>query len=68
GEHNEIVQPPEPETMNARAQGMLSEERHTQPGIVLKTSSPQGEHERLPNPTLAVTDGSITVKRHPWTR
>jgi predicted metalloenzyme YecM len=23
--------------------------------------------ERLPNPTLAVTDGSVTVKFHPWT-
>ncbi|EBR1588486.1 metalloprotein, partial [Salmonella enterica] len=38
----------------------------SQPGIVVKTSSPQGEHERLPNPTLAVTDGRVTVKFHPW--
>ncbi|MGA6506707.1 VOC family protein, partial [Klebsiella sp. K769] len=38
----------------------------SQPGIVVKTSSPKGEHERLPNPTLAVTDGSVTVKFHPW--
>jgi predicted metalloenzyme YecM len=33
----------------------------------VKTSSPKGERERLPNPTLAVTDGQVTVKFHPWT-
>ncbi|HHV0221661.1 TPA: VOC family protein [Escherichia coli] len=36
------------------------------PGISVKTSSPKGEHERLPNPTLAVTDGKTTIKFHPW--
>ncbi|KAB2499941.1 metalloprotein, partial [Enterobacter hormaechei] len=39
----------------------------SQPGIFVKTSSPKGERERLPNPTLAVTDGNVTVKFHPWT-
>lgn len=34
--------------------------------ISVKTSSPKGEHERLPNPTLAVTDGKTTIKFHPW--
>ncbi|ELO86808.1 hypothetical protein SEEE5646_23443, partial [Salmonella enterica subsp. enterica serovar Enteritidis str. 50-5646] len=65
-EHIEIVLPGEPETLNARALALLSDEGLSQPGIVVKTSSPQGEHERLPNPTLAVTDGRITVKFHPW--
>ena len=37
------------------------------PGIKLKYSSPQGENERLPNPTLAVSDGSVTLKFHPHT-
>lgn len=58
--------PGEPETLNARALALLSDEGLSQPGIVVKTSSPQGEHERLPNPTLVVTDGRITVKFHPW--
>lgn len=65
-EHIEIVLPGEPETLNARALALLSDEGLSQPGIVVKTSSPQGEHERLPNPTLAVTDGRVTVKFHPW--
>ncbi len=45
---------------------LLADDGLSQPGIVVKTSSPKGEHERLPNPTLAVTDGSVTVKFHPW--
>ncbi|VDZ99707.1 Protein yecM [Salmonella enterica subsp. enterica] len=61
-EHIEIVLPGEPETLNARALALLSDEGLSQPGIVVKTSSPQGEHERLPNPTLAVTDGRVTFK------
>ena len=32
----------------------------------MKTSSPKGARERLPNPTLAVTDGKVTIKFHPW--
>ncbi len=31
-----------------------------------KPARRKGRHERLPNPTLAVTDGSVTVKFHPW--
>ena len=31
----------------------------------LYTSAPKGENERLPNPTLAITDGSVTIKFHP---
>ncbi|MBN0855667.1 VOC family protein, partial [Pseudomonas aeruginosa] len=48
------------------ALALLADDGLSQPGIVVKTSSPKGEHERLPNPTLAVTDGSVTVKFHPW--
>ena len=65
-EHIEIVLPGEPETLNTRALALLADEGLRQPGIAVKTSSPKGEHERLPNPTLAVTDGTVTVKFHPW--
>lgn len=64
-EHIEIVLHREPETLNARSLALLSDEGLSQPGIFVKTSSPKGERERLPNPTLAVTDGNVTVKFHP---
>ncbi|CAM3734958.1 VOC family protein [Xenorhabdus thuongxuanensis] len=31
-----------------------------------KESHPQGSNESLPNPTLAVTNGEITIKFHPF--
>lgn len=65
-EHVEIVLPGELESLNSRALALLSDEGLSQPGIFVKTSSPKGEHERLPNPTLAVTDGKVTIKFHPW--
>ncbi|EGX7008840.1 VOC family protein [Escherichia coli] len=65
-EHIEIVLPGDPETLNARALALLSDEGLSLPGISVQTSSPKGEHERLPNPTLAVTDGKTTIKFHPW--
>lgn len=65
-EHVEIVLAGEPETLNARALALLSDDGLSQPGIFVKTSSPKGENERLANPTLAVTDGSVTIKFHPW--
>lgn len=65
-EHVEIVLPGEADALNARALALLSDEGLSQPGIFVKTSSPKGERERLPNPTLAVTDGSVTIKFHPW--
>lgn len=65
-EHIEIVLPGAPETLNARALALLSDEGLSQPGIAVKTSSPKGDRERLPNPTLAVTDGKVTIKFHPW--
>ena len=65
-EHVEIVLRGDPETLGARAMALLSDNGLLQPGISFNTSSPQGEKERLPNPTLAVTDGQITIKFHPW--
>ncbi|MEZ3498931.1 VOC family protein [Pantoea sp. KPR_PJ] len=65
-EHVEIVLRGAPETLGVRAMALLSDEALTQPGLSFKTSSPQGENERLPNPTLAVTDGQTTIKFHPW--
>ena len=62
----ELPWPGAAETLNARALALLSDEGLSQPGISVKTSSPKGEHERLPNPTLAVTDGKTTIKFHPW--
>ncbi|AIX51407.1 VOC family protein [Pantoea eucrina] len=65
-EHIEIVLRGEPETLGMRAMALLSDTALTQPGISFKTSAPQGENERLPNPVLAVTDGETTIKFHPW--
>lgn len=65
-EHIEIVLPGDPETLNARALALMSDDGLSQPDISLKTSSPTGAGERLPNPTLAVTDGQVTLKFHPW--
>ncbi|ARF50580.1 MULTISPECIES: VOC family protein [Pantoea] len=65
-EHIEVVLRGEPETLGMRAMALLSDQALTQPGISFKTSSPKGENERLPNPTLAVTDGETTIKFHPW--
>ncbi len=65
-EHVEIVLRGEPETLGMRAMALLSDDALMQPGISFKTSAPKGENERLPNPTLAVTDGRITIKFHPW--
>lgn len=65
-EHVEVVLRGEPETLGTRAMALLSDAGLSQPGISFKTSSPKGENERLPNPTLAVTDGQTTIKFHPW--
>lgn len=65
-EHVEIVLRGEPDTLGMRAMALLSDHALTQPGISFKTSAPKGENERLPNPTLAVTDGQTTIKFHPW--
>lgn len=65
-EHIEIVLPGAPDTLAARALALLSDAGLSQPNIAVKTSAPQGAGERLPNPTLAVTDRVVTIKFHPW--
>ncbi|WP_192456717.1 VOC family protein [Musicola keenii] len=65
-EHVELVLPGDPATLHQRALASLSDEALRAPGIKLKFSHPQGEQERLPNPTLAVTNGSVTLKFHPY--
>lgn len=34
--------------------------------VSLKISEPRGEKERLPNPTVAISNGTVTVKYHPY--
>ncbi|WP_081861917.1 VOC family protein [Photorhabdus australis] len=34
---------------------------------IVKQSQPKGEQERLPNPTLAISNNEISVKFHPFT-
>ncbi|WKV51212.1 VOC family protein [Dickeya fangzhongdai] len=65
-EHVELVLPGDPATLHPRALACLPDAALTTPGIKLKFSHPQGEHERLPNPTLAVTNGRVTLKFHPY--
>ncbi|MCV9880330.1 VOC family protein [Brenneria izbisi] len=65
-EHIELVLPGDAATLHQRALACLSDEALRAPGIKLKFSSPQGENERLPNPTLAVTRGKVTLKFHPY--
>ncbi|WP_145563974.1 VOC family protein [Yersinia aldovae] len=64
-EHIELVLPGDAQTLMQRARALLPDELPA--GVSVKFSSPQGEDERLPNPTLAVTDGQITIKFHPYT-
>ncbi|MEN4831308.1 VOC family protein [Pantoea vagans] len=65
-EHIEVVLRGDHQTLGMRAMALLSDDALTQPDISFKTSSPKGENECLPNPTLAVTDGQTTIKFHPW--
>lgn len=65
-EHVELVLGGDPATLYARALDCLADEALLLPGIKLKQSAPKGEGERLPNPTLALTDGNITIKFHPY--
>lgn len=65
-EHVEIVLRGAPESLAARAVALLSDAGLSAPGISVKTSAPAGTQERLPNPTLAVTNGQITIKFHPY--
>lgn len=64
-EHIEVVLRGEEQQLYQRAMALFSDQALQQPGISVKTSHPRGESERLANPTLAVTDGKITIKFHP---
>ncbi|MBW7983333.1 VOC family protein [Enterobacillus tribolii] len=65
-EHVELVIDGDPQTLHPRALALLPDAALLTPGIKLKFSAPQGEGERLPNPTLAVSDGQVTIKFHPY--
>lgn len=65
-EHVEVVLPGDPATLHQRALACLSDKALLTQGIRLKFSQPQGEQERLPNPTLAVTNGIVTLKFHSY--
>ncbi|WP_233268477.1 VOC family protein [Pantoea sp. BAV 3049] len=65
-EHIEIVLRGEEAGLAARALALCSDEGLTEPEISIKNSAPKGEGESLPNPTLALSDGRVTIKFHPW--
>lgn len=65
-EHVEIVLSGDPQTLSARALALFADEGLSKPGLSIKNSAPKGEGERLPNPTLAVSNGTVTLKFHPW--
>ncbi|ERT10503.1 hypothetical protein O185_24510 [Photorhabdus temperata J3] len=64
-EHVELVLPVAPEMLSVEARALLPQPLPG--GFFVKESQPKGERERLPNPTLAITDGELTVKFHPFT-
>lgn len=65
-EHIEIVLPGAAETLNSRALALLNDDGLLETGIAVKTSTPKAEGERLANTTLAISDGKVTLKFHPW--
>lgn len=64
-EHVEMVINVDPERLESAARALLP--LPLPEGYKVKVSQPKGQSERLPNPTLAVTNGTITVKYHPFT-
>lgn len=65
-EHLEVVLPGDPHTLRDRALSLLDAEALSDPALRVKLSQPAAAGERLPNPTLAVSDGVATIKFHPW--
>ncbi|MFT8210206.1 MAG: VOC family protein [Symbiopectobacterium sp.] len=65
-EHVELVLAGDSETLHARALACLSDQALASPRITLKFSQPGSDKERLPNSTLAVSDGATTIKFHPY--
>ncbi|MGL9723637.1 VOC family protein [Sodalis sp. (in: enterobacteria)] len=64
-EHIEMVLPGETDTFYPRALALLSEEALASPDLRIKQSQPHAQDEALANPTLAISDGRVTVKFHP---
>lgn len=64
-EHVEMVINVDPEQLENSAKALLP--NSLPDGYSLKMSQPKGQSERLDNPTLAVTNGIITIKYHPFT-
>ncbi|EKT62661.1 VOC family protein [Providencia burhodogranariea] len=64
-EHVEMVISVPPQQLENTASALLP--KQLPDGYSQKISQPKGQLERLPNPTLAVTNGIITVKYHPFT-
>lgn len=63
-EHIEMVIDVEPSQLETVAFQLLP--NPLPQGYRIKTSQPKGQQERLPNPTLAVSNGEITIKYHPF--
>jgi len=64
-EHIEVVLAGSAQTLASRALALLADNALAAPDISIKHSAPGDERERLPNPTLAVSDGRVTIKFHP---
>ncbi|WP_275076419.1 MULTISPECIES: VOC family protein [Providencia] len=63
-EHIEMVIDVPPTELEKTARALLP--KGLPVGFSIKVSQPKGQQERLPNPTLAVSNGNITVKYHPF--
>ncbi|MBG3080639.1 VOC family protein [Proteus mirabilis] len=63
-EHIEQVIPVEPSDLVNNVMSFLPSPLPE--GISLKISEPKGEKERLPNPTVAISNSKVTVKYHPY--
>lgn len=65
-EHIELVIPCEANVLHQRALALLSDRGLMRPDVKVKCSNPKGDKETLLNPTLAITDGIVTIKFHPY--
>lgn len=66
-EHVELVLPVLPEAFVTEVAKLLpSESELAGHGLTLKWRMPKGEGETLANPTVAISDGVVTVKIHPY--
>lgn len=65
-EHIELVVPGDPEFFHQNALALLSDRGLVTPGIDIKFSNPKAEGEKLANLTLAISNGAVTIKLHPY--